>query len=93
MLTDLAREETLTSAGGARIFVRSWRPEGRAKAVVAIVHGFNSHGGPDRSHPQNEVALRTAGSGSRKTSHRVMCPLQRSPTFEHRHAQEVPSHE
>jgi len=45
VLTDLVREETLTSAGGARIFVRSWRPEGRAKAVVAIVHGFNSHGG------------------------------------------------
>jgi alpha-beta hydrolase superfamily lysophospholipase len=45
VLTDLVREETLTSAGGARIFVRSWRPEGKAKAVVAIVHGFNSHGG------------------------------------------------
>lgn len=45
VLTDLVREETLESTGGARIFARSWRPETRAKAVVAIVHGFNSHGG------------------------------------------------
>ena len=38
-------EETLESAGGAKLFVRSWRPKGRARGVVAIVPGFNSHGG------------------------------------------------
>jgi acylglycerol lipase len=48
--TDLLRanavlEERCESAGGVEIFVRSWRPERKARAVVAIVHGFNSHGG------------------------------------------------
>src|SRR5262245_14799036 len=38
-------EETFEGAGGLRIFFRSWRPEGKARAVVAIVHGFNSHSG------------------------------------------------
>jgi alpha-beta hydrolase superfamily lysophospholipase len=28
-----------------KLFVRHWRPEGKARAVVAIVPGFNSHGG------------------------------------------------
>ena len=32
-------------AGGLKMFVRSWRPEGEAHAVVAIVHGENSHSG------------------------------------------------
>jgi acylglycerol lipase len=36
-------EEKLEGAGGLNIFVRSWRPEGKARAVVAIVPGFNSH--------------------------------------------------
>lgn len=45
VLTAEVREEKLTSTGGAEILVRSWRPSGKAKAVVAIVHGFNSHGG------------------------------------------------
>jgi acylglycerol lipase len=32
--------------GGLNIFVRSWRPEGRApRALVVISHGVNSHGG------------------------------------------------
>lgn len=40
------REEQLEVAGGLKIFVRSWRPEGRAvRGVVVLVHGFNSHGG------------------------------------------------
>lgn len=29
----------------AKIFTRSWRPQGKPRAVVAIVHGFNSHSG------------------------------------------------
>jgi len=40
-----AREESVESAGGLRIFVRSWRPESSPRAVVVICHGVNSHGG------------------------------------------------
>ena len=42
-----ATEETFESVGGLKIFLRSWRPEGkpwRADAIV-ICHGVNSHGG------------------------------------------------
>jgi len=39
------REERVESAGGLNIFVRSWSPEGKARAVVAICHGVNSHSG------------------------------------------------
>lgn len=39
------REEKIQSSGGVGIFVRSWRPEGRARAVVCIVHGVKSHSG------------------------------------------------
>ncbi len=35
-------EEFIESTGG-RIFVRSWRPDGPARAVVALCHGVNSH--------------------------------------------------
>jgi alpha-beta hydrolase superfamily lysophospholipase len=45
VMSETVLEERLESAGGLEIFVRSWRPEQRAKAVVAIVHGFNSHSG------------------------------------------------
>ena len=38
-------EERLESVGGLKIFVRWWRPEGAARGVVVIVHGFNSHSG------------------------------------------------
>lgn len=31
--------------GNLKIFTRSWRPAGRARAAVVVVHGFNSHGG------------------------------------------------
>ena len=40
-----AREERLEGKGGVRIFVRSWRPAERARGVVLLVHGFNSHSG------------------------------------------------
>ena len=38
-------EERLEGSGGLKIFVRSWRPGGRPRAVVVIVPGFNSHSG------------------------------------------------
>jgi alpha-beta hydrolase superfamily lysophospholipase len=38
-------EETFDGQGGLKIFLRSWRPAGKARAVVAICHGFNSHSG------------------------------------------------
>jgi acylglycerol lipase len=39
------KEETFESEGGLKIFLRSWRPAGAPRAVVAICHGFNSHSG------------------------------------------------
>jgi acylglycerol lipase len=39
------REEQIESAGGVKIHVRSWRPDGTPRAVVVICHGVNSHGG------------------------------------------------
>lgn len=40
-----ASEETYSSPDGTRIFMRSWRPQRRPRAVVVICHGVNSHGG------------------------------------------------
>jgi alpha-beta hydrolase superfamily lysophospholipase len=40
-----ASEETFDGSGGLRIFFRSWRPEGKPRAVIVICHGVNSHGG------------------------------------------------
>jgi acylglycerol lipase len=37
--------ERIRGANGLEIFIRSWRPEGAPRAVVAICHGVNSHGG------------------------------------------------
>ena len=39
------KEESLDGAGGLKIFTRSWRPEGNARGVVVLSHGFNSHSG------------------------------------------------
>jgi acylglycerol lipase len=41
----IKREEKIKSAGDLDLFVRSWRPDGRPRAVVAIVPGFNAHSG------------------------------------------------
>ena len=41
----IRREDRIDGAAGLKIFVRSWRPESRARAVVAICHGVNSHSG------------------------------------------------
>jgi alpha-beta hydrolase superfamily lysophospholipase len=38
-------EEKLQGSGGLGIFVRSWRPDGNPRGVVAICHGVNSHSG------------------------------------------------
>jgi acylglycerol lipase len=40
-----AKEEKIQGGAGLQILVRSWRPEGAARGVVAIVHGVNSHSG------------------------------------------------
>lgn len=40
-----ALEERVKTSGGLEILVRSWRPAARPRAVVIIVHGFNSHSG------------------------------------------------
>jgi acylglycerol lipase len=39
------REERVKNADDLNLLVRSWRPEGTPRALVAIVPGFNSHGG------------------------------------------------
>ncbi len=39
------REESIESAGGLKIFVRSWKPASKPRAIVVICHGFNAHGG------------------------------------------------
>ena len=38
-------EEKFEGTGGLQIFFRSWRPDSKARGVVVIVHGFNSHSG------------------------------------------------
>jgi len=38
-------EGRFEGVGGLRIFTRSWRPQGKARASVVISHGFNSHSG------------------------------------------------
>ena len=45
VLTATAREEKVVGASGLNIFVRSWHPNGVARAVVVICHGFNAHSG------------------------------------------------
>jgi acylglycerol lipase len=38
-------EGSFEGIGGLKIFTRAWRPAGRVRGAVVIVHGFNSHGG------------------------------------------------
>ena len=40
-----ATEERIQGGAGLQIFVRSWRPAGAPRGVVAIVHGVKSHSG------------------------------------------------
>jgi alpha-beta hydrolase superfamily lysophospholipase len=39
------KTEMFKGPSGLELFFRSWRPEGAVRGAVAIVHGFNSHGG------------------------------------------------
>lgn len=45
MLANAMKEERIDTTGGLTLFVRSWRPEGTARGVVAICHGVKSHSG------------------------------------------------
>lgn len=38
-------ESSFEGIDGLNIFTRSWKPEGAARAIVVISHGFNSHSG------------------------------------------------
>ena len=42
---NIEEEATFTSLGGVTIAYRSWRATGRARGLVVIVPGFNSHSG------------------------------------------------
>jgi alpha-beta hydrolase superfamily lysophospholipase len=44
-VTATAYEERLAGDGNPTLFVRSWRPDGSIRGVVAIVPGFNAHSG------------------------------------------------
>jgi alpha-beta hydrolase superfamily lysophospholipase len=39
------KESTFEGVGGVRIFNRSWQPVGKPRAVMILIHGFNSHSG------------------------------------------------
>jgi len=58
VLTPTAREEKVAGAGGLNIFVRSWRPQGAARSVVVICHGFNAHSGQSAAVIAMSAALR-----------------------------------
>src|ERR1700687_2604006 len=45
VLTPTAKEEQVSGSSGLNIFVRSWHPNGVARAVVVICHGLNAHSG------------------------------------------------
>jgi len=38
-------ESSFEGSGGLKIFTRAWRPTGTPRAIIVIVHGFNSHSG------------------------------------------------
>ena len=44
-MAQAAHEETFDGTGGLKIFLRSWRPGGKPRALLVICHGVNSHGG------------------------------------------------
>src|SRR5882672_1544072 len=39
------QEGSFEGVGGLKIFTRTWRPSGKPRAVVVVVHGFNAHSG------------------------------------------------
>ncbi len=50
-------EELLDGGSGPKIFTRWWRPEGRPRGVMIVVHGFNSHSGYYGAVAERWVAL------------------------------------
>ena len=38
-------EASFKTADGLNIFTRSWQPDGKPRAVIVLVHGFNAHSG------------------------------------------------
>ena len=38
-------ERTFEGLGGLKIAMRSWQPEGAARGIMILIHGFNSHSG------------------------------------------------
>jgi len=38
-------EEKFKGVGGLNIFFRSWRPIGKARGIMILIHGFNAHSG------------------------------------------------
>jgi acylglycerol lipase len=41
----MEQERTFEGVGDLRIATRTWRPEGTPRAIMILVHGFNSHSG------------------------------------------------
>jgi acylglycerol lipase len=39
------KESSFTGVGGLEIATRSWRPEGKPRAIMILIHGFNAHSG------------------------------------------------
>ena len=39
------KESSFEGVGGLKIHTRTWQPDGSARAVMILVHGFNAHGG------------------------------------------------
>lgn len=39
------KESSFEGVGGLKIATRSWRPEGKPRGVMILVHGFNAHSG------------------------------------------------
>jgi alpha-beta hydrolase superfamily lysophospholipase len=44
-MAQIPHEGTFRGKGGLEIFFRAWRPATQPRAIVAICHGVNSHGG------------------------------------------------
>ncbi|MBD6619233.1 lysophospholipase [Komarekiella sp. 'clone 1'] len=44
-LVAFRKEGTFKSIGGLDLYYQSWHPEGKARGVLAIVHGLGGHGG------------------------------------------------
>lgn len=39
------KESSFAGVGGLKIATRSWQPEGKPRAIMILVHGFNAHSG------------------------------------------------